>query len=291
MVNVLFVGIDRGSSDNTNTDTMLLASFDPRTERIVMISLPRDVTNVPLYSGGTWRRKINTFYHYAAFHPDEYPGGGMDALVRQMEYLIGVPIHYYASIEIDGFRRIIDLVGGVDVVLEQAINDPTYQHTPDETGFFMQPGPHHLDGATALAYVRSRHGPGGSDFARARRQQQVILALRERLHDPAVFLNLPALLDAGAQMVRTDVPPHRLSELMALVQASEGAEARHIVLGPQRFAERIPPAETGGLYALRLKMEAVAAMSLSLFGNESRYAREGVPPDPEQDPGDGLPIR
>jgi polyisoprenyl-teichoic acid--peptidoglycan teichoic acid transferase len=278
MINVLFVGIDRGLMDNTNTDTILLASFDPRTDRIVMISLPRDTAQVPLYSGGTWNGKINALYHYAVANPGEFPDGGMGTLVRQMEFLIGVPIHYYASIEMAGFWGMIDLVGGVDVVLERPIRDPVYHHTPGERGFFMDPGPHHLDGRTALAYVRSRHGPGNSDYVRARRQQQVLLGLRERLHDPAVLLNMPALLDAASEMVRTDVPLDRIPEFVELVQASAGAEAENYVLAPRRFAERIPRDEAGGQFATRLKMDAVAALSLELFGAESRYAREEVPP-------------
>jgi polyisoprenyl-teichoic acid--peptidoglycan teichoic acid transferase len=278
MVNVLFVGIDRGLMDNTNTDTIILASFDPRTDRIVMISLPRDTAQVPLYSGGTWNAKINALYHYASSNPDEFPDGGMGTLVRQVEFLIGVPIHYYASIEMAGFWGMIDLVGGVDVVLERPINDPVYHHMPGERGFHMEPGPHHLDGRTALAYVRSRHGPGNSDYVRARRQQQVLLGLRERLHDPAVLLNMPALLDAASEMVRTDVPLDRIPEFVELVQASAGAEAENYVLAPRRYAERIPRAEANGQFATRLKMDEVAALSLELFGAESRYAREELPP-------------
>lgn len=289
MVNVLFVGIDRGANANANTDTMMLASFDPRTDQIVMLSIPRDTAQVPLYSGGVWNRKINALYHYAATHPDEFPDGGMGTLVREVEYLVGVPIDYYASIEIGGFRQLIDEVGGVDVVLERPINDPTYQHGPDEIGFYMEPGPHHLDGETALAYVRSRHGPGGSDFERARRQQQVLLALRDRVRDPNVVLNLPNLLDAVGETVRTDVPLDRAPELLELVQASQGAEARTIVLGPRRFAQRIPPEEFGGQYALRLNMDEVAKLSIELWGDESRYWRDGVPSDVESGR-DGPPI-
>jgi polyisoprenyl-teichoic acid--peptidoglycan teichoic acid transferase len=278
MINVLFVGIDRGLMDNTNTDTILLASFDRETDRIVMISLPRDTAQVPLYTGGTWNGKINALYHYAASNPVEFPDGGMGTLVRQVEFLIGVPIHYYASIEMAGFWGMIDLVGGVDVVLERPIRDPVYHHTPGERGFFMEPGPHHLDGRTALAYVRSRHGPGNSDYVRARRQQQVLLGLRERLHDPAVLLNMPALLEAASEMVRTDVPLDRIPEFVELVQASAGAEAENYVLAPRRFAERIPRDEAGGQFATRLKMDEVAALSLELFGDESRYASEDLPP-------------
>lgn len=280
MINVLFVGIDRGNLINTNTDTMLLASFNPQTERIVMISLPRDTAQVPLYNGGTWNRKINSLYHYAQANPEEFPDGGMGTMVREIEFLVGIPIDYYASIEMAGFWGLIDKVGGVDVVLEKPINDPVYTYH-DQPGFYLAAGPHHLDGATALAYVRSRHGPGGSDFERARRQQQLLLALRERLHDPAVLFNMPSLLDAAGEFVRTDAPLDRLPDLLDIIQASQGAEVEQIVLGPRRFAERIPPSEFGGLYGLRLNMDEVAALSISLFGAESRYALSSTRPTAE----------
>jgi len=283
LINVLFVGIDRGLMDNTNTDTILLASLDPRTDRIVMISLPRDTAQVPLYSGGTWDGKVNALYHYAEANPDEFPDGGMGTLVREMEFLVGVPIDYYASVEMAGFWEVIDLVGGVEVVLERAIADPIYSYLPERRGFYLEAGPHHLDGRTALAYVRSRYGPGNSDYVRARRQQQVLLALRQRLRDPAVLLNMPSLLDAAGQMVRTDVPFERVSEFIGLLQASGDADTRNVVLGPRRYAERVPPAEIGGQFATRLKMDEVAALSVRLFGEESRYA--GLSPAPSVTPG------
>lgn len=274
MINVLFVGIDRGTNrTNTNTDTILLASFDPRSGQIAMISIPRDTALVPLYNGRTWPRKINSLYHYAEANRDEFPDGGLGTLVREVEYLVGVPIQYYASIEMSGFWGMIDQVGGVDVCLDEPLIDPVYHLHEDRRGFEMQPGWHHLDGRTALAFVRSRHGPNNSDYQRARRQQQVLLALRERLRDPGVLLNLPALLDYAAQIVRTDVPLDRVPEFVELVQATQGAAVRNIVLGPRRFAEVIPPEEFAG-FATRLRMDEVAALSVELFGDESRYARE-----------------
>ena len=272
LINVLVVGTDREQGGALNTDTLIVASYDQRLNRVVMISLPRDTARVPMYDGRIWPGKINSLLARTDNRPDDYPAGGMGTLLAEMEFLIGVDIPYYISIDIPGFRHLIDVVGGVDVVLDRPIHDPTYQFTPDRRGFDLEAGEHHLDGATAEAYVRSRHGVGGSDFARARRQQQVLLALRDRFDDPQVLFNLPNVLDAVTPVVRTNVPLDQLPDILEVLQGSRDAEQRNIVLGPRRFAERIPPAEINGLYALRLKLDEVAALSIELFGDESHYA-------------------
>jgi LCP family protein required for cell wall assembly len=275
LINVLVVGNDRERGGALNTDSLIVASYDPDKNRVVMISLPRDTAQVPMYDGSTWHGKINSLFARASSRPDEFPAGGMGTLLAEMGYLVGIDIPYYISVDIPGFRELIDVVGGVDVVLDRPINDHTYQFTPDRRGFSLEAGEHHLDGATAEAYVRSRHGTGNSDFARARRQQQVLLALRDRFDDPQVLVNLPTVLDSITRVVRTNVPLDQLPEILQLLQGSHGAEEERIVLGPRRYAERIPPAEINGLYALRLKIDAVAALSIELFGDRSRYA--GLP--------------
>ncbi|MDP8904252.1 MAG: LCP family protein [Chloroflexota bacterium] len=277
-INVLLVGFDRGTNGPMNTDTMIFVSYDRDSEELIMISLPRDVAMVPMYDGGTWRRKINALYHYANTHPDEYPGGGMATLMREMEFLIGVPVPYYVSIDIPGFRHLLELVGGVTVDVERHICDPGYQFAPDRVGFCIEPGEQHLDPQMAEAYVRARHGTAGGDFGRARRQQQVILALRQKLDDPLLIGRLPEIVEATADFIRTNVPLESLPEVIDVVARSRGANERNIVLAPRRYARQIPPSEIGGLYALSLKMDAVAELSIELFGSLSRYAQSSPAP-------------
>ena len=108
----------------------------------------------------------------------------------------------------------IDSVGGVDIDVTQPIDDPEY----DNVGFSSASDAHHLDGKTALAYVRSRKGLGDSDFTRAIRQQQVLVALRDAVtQDGSVLWKLPGLMDAVGDAVRTDMPPARLPQLAALM--------------------------------------------------------------------------
>jgi len=283
-VTILFVGRDSGSGpDSGRTDTLQVASLDTRSGELVMISVPRDTGQMPLYNGGTWDQKINALMSAAQRQPERFPDGGIGTLVRQIEYIVGIPIDYYATIDFRGFVRLVDMVGGVDVVLDRPIRDATYWHDPQTRGFFMEPGEHHLDGATALAYVRSRHGPGNSDFQRARRQQQVLLALRDKIDDPGVLANLPAIIDAASAMVRSDVSLNRLPEIVGLLQTSADAEVDTYVLQPRKYAEVVPRSEIGNVYMIRLKMDAVAELSIELFGDESRYAQEqGPSPRPSE---------
>lgn len=266
LVNVLLVGVDSGPDRaHALTDTLIVASFNPDTNEIVMISVPRDTGRIPLFDGTTYNPRINSLLGHFRRNPETYPNGGIETLKRQMGHLIGIPIHYYAVTNMAGLREVVDLVGGVTVTLDHSIAD-------SRMGLFMEPGRHHLDGERALMYVRSRYGPGNSDFVRARRQQQVIRALAERGRDPAVVVRLPEVLEAGAQLVRSDAPVDQLPEILDLLERSEGAPTTQIVLSPRQYARRIPPAEVGGRYMIELRMDALAALSVELFGQESRYA-------------------
>lgn len=271
-INILLTGIDAASNrTNELTDTLLIVSVDPKTGQIALISFPRDITRFPRYDGGTFNGKINSFMSNARRHPDEFPDGPLTSLVRQMSFLLGAPIHYYAAIDLAGFRRMIDLVGGVTVDNQRAINDPRYDWLDGTHGFKLSAGKHHLDGRTALAYVRSRQGVGDNDFNRARRQQQVLLALREQLTKPENLPKIPDLLDAAGDTIRTNFPSERVGEMIDLAQRVDTSSVRQVVLGPRKYADVPPPSETGGIYELRLKMDALAAFSIEIFGTSSRY--------------------
>lgn len=271
-VTIAFLGRDGGTASQDHLiDSLQIVSYRPRDGQLVFISVPRDTSQLPFYSGGTWPARINALMSCAEAHPDEYPDGGIGTLRRQLEHVIGIPIDYHALVDHAGFVELVDAVGGVRVYLDREIDDDWYWQDGRQTGFHMQPGWHHLDGVTALAYTRSRHGPGGSDFRRAQRQQQVLLALRDRINDPAVLANLPTVIGIASDYVRTDVPLDRLPEIAWLIQSTNEANVERHVLQPERYAQQIPREETNGLYMTRLKMDAVAELSIRLFGAQSRY--------------------
>ena len=275
-VTFLLTGVDSGHDRaHALTDTMLVASVDRQTKQAVMLSIPRDISNFPLYSGGRFRGKINSLMSAAGNDPKRFPDGPVLTLTREIGYLIGVPINYYAAINLDGFQKMVDLVGGVDIDNPKWINDPLYDWFDGTSGFKLSPGHHHLDGRNALAYVRSRQGVGDSDFTRAARQQQVLVALRAKLGTAALLEKLPDLLKVAAKTIRTDFPPGEVREYLELANdVSDKSIERH-VLGPP-YAVHPPNSTTGGTYTLAFDFKKLSKLSIKLFGDDSAY-KSGPP--------------
>lgn len=269
-VTILLVGLDNTHGEAyALTDTLIVASFDPRQGSLVMISLPRDTGHLPFYRGGEFAPRINVLRQYAVRDPASYPDGPMGTLVNEMSYLVGVPIDYYATIGISGFGQLIDAVGGVDIDAVR-VNDPGYQFSATEIGFSVEPGWHHFDGKNGTAYARSRHG--SSDYQRAARQQQLLLALRDKLGDPFVLTNLPQILEAVSTIIRTDAPLDRLPDILTIVLNSALANTRNIVLAPPRYASGYRNEFDLPTNMNQLNMDAVKELSIELFGAESRYS-------------------
>jgi polyisoprenyl-teichoic acid--peptidoglycan teichoic acid transferase len=272
-INILITGVDSGHDrDHALTDTLMVASIDPATHKVALLSFPRDISNFELWDGRTFTGKINSLMTYSRMNPSKFPdGGGLPALAREVGYLSGVPIQYFASINLDGFEKMINLVGGVDVVNPKAIDDPMYDWFDGTQGFQLAAGPVHLNGRIGLAYVRSRYGVGDSDFTRAARQQQVLAALRTKLTNPSVLVRLPDLLDAAASTIRTNFPTNRVDELLGIAKDVKDGDIRKVVLGPP-YSIHPPTNTTDGIYTLRFDMAKVAALSVELFGSDSRYS-------------------
>jgi LCP family protein required for cell wall assembly len=226
-----------------------------------------------MYSGGVYHGKINALMTDADKHRDKYPDGGLTTLTKELGFLLGVPIHYYAAINLDGFETMIDRVGGVTITNASAINDPTYGgwKQPGRIGFQLSKGTHTLNGESALAYVRSRKGAGNNDFERARRQQQLLVALEKKLSDPSMLAKLPQLLEDATRTITTSFPPERLGDMLALGRTIDDRTIVKKVLGPP-YAVR--PA-TAPDYRLNIVADRLAKLSIDLFGADSRYAATG----------------
>ncbi len=272
-VNVLLVGVDSAPGRTTAlTDTMLVVSLDTNGTRSAMVSIPRDLYGVLLPSGQPYNRKLNSLMAYADARPDEFPLGGVGTLKATIGRLLGVPIHYFAAINLLGFKDAVDAIGGVDITVTRAINDPTYNDEYGKrVGFYLQPGTYHMDGRTALAFVRSRKGVGDSDFTRADRQQQLLTALREQLTAGNLLLTLPALLDAVKNTIATDVPGNRFALLAQAVQEADMSRLERIVLQPPEYMRADPFSSAG--YILIPDFEAIRAVG------ESLLAEPTVPPE------------
>lgn len=186
--NFLLAGVGGAEHDGSNlTDTLILASLDQKTKTVKMLSLPRDLYIDDKITGGQRINKIyDTYLNKYKNSPE-----AMQRLGQTITDLTGIPVHYTVKVNFNGFVRIVDALGGVDLTVENAIHDPYYPR--GETIYFetfsLAAGPQHLDGETALKFARSRKTT--SDFDRAKRQQQLLSAIKEKA------LNLNLLSDPG----------------------------------------------------------------------------------------------
>ncbi len=267
-INVLLVGVDKLPDRSASlTDTMIVASLDPIGKTVSMLSLPRDMVNVPLGNGDVYGPKLNSLMSFAERNPDTFPKGGMRTLEDAAGTLLDIPIHYYARIDFIGFIAMVDAVGGVDIDVKRTLRAKHYDGYGLTTpGFRLTKGIHHLTGAEALAYARIRKGAGETDFTRAGRQQEVIVALRSSVSSGgSLFWRLPTLLDAVANTIRTDVPTARLPELAAIVDEVRSRDVVRVVIGHPLVAAA--NTEFGSSQVPNLeKIRAVAARLFSTPG-------------------------
>ena len=255
-VNILLVGIDSGvGRDHALTDTMLVVSMDSD-GTTAMVSVPRDLVNAPLPDGEPYPRKLNSLLQTASADPTGYPLGGVATLKATIGNLLGVPIHYFAAVDMAGFRQVIDAIGGVEVAVGTAVADPVHNVYLDSGRVFM-------DGELALRYVRSRFGVGNNDFVRAGRQQEVIAAVRAKLTATNVITALPGLLNAVQSTIATDVPSDRIPELAELAQNADMGSVERAVIDPPQYVT--PATGAGGAYILVPDLDAIRALGQMLL--------------------------
>jgi len=224
--NILILGM--GGTNHPGgllSDTMIVLSINYSDKKIGMISVPRDLW-VPI--SGFGHAKINEAYSDGENAKKNTGGGGVLAS-RTIENVLGLPIHYYVRLDFEGFKKIVDTVGGVDVYVEKAINDPFYPAADmiHYAPFQISAGQHHLDGATALKYARSRETT--SDFDRSRRQMQVMLAVKEKVTTAGLLASpskIADLINILGDHIRTNMQP---SEIRALFDISKSLDTTNII--------------------------------------------------------------
>jgi polyisoprenyl-teichoic acid--peptidoglycan teichoic acid transferase len=238
-VNMLVMGLDYRdweSGDYARTDTMILFSIDPVSKTAGFMSIPRDMwVNIP----GFDYAKINTAYYLGEAY--KLPGGGPALAIQTVENFLGVPINYYAQVDFAAFEKFIDELGGVEVdVPEEIIVDPLGKHNTTT----LQPGKQLLSGPIALAYARNRHTDGG-DFDRAARQQQVILAIFDRITSlnmlPTLIARSGALYQELSDGVHTNLTLQQVIQLGTLALQIKKDNIRHGVIGPDSVYNATSP--------------------------------------------------
>jgi len=234
-INILLMGIGGADHEGGNlTDTMILLTFKPSTKQVALLSLPRDMY---VKEAGVGWTKINAVNAYAEA---KNPGSGGETTRNFINSLLNTNVDYYVTIDFSGFEKLIDEFGGVDIYVDNDLVDYQYPILGKENDWpiasryeilNIKKGWHHFDGATALKYARSRHALGneGSDFARSKRQQKVLIALKDKVTQFNYLLNpskISSLMDAYSKNVSTNL---QMWEILKLGKLAQEADVAHPV--------------------------------------------------------------
>ena len=256
-ITVLLMGVDERSQENGpwRTDTLMLLTLDPVTLQAGVLSIPRDLwVPIPGYSDG----RINTAHFLGELygHPDGGPG-----LAREtVEYNLGVQINYFVRVNFSAFVTLVDQIGGVDIYVEETINDPTYpDYNYGYDPLYIEAGWHHFDGELALKYARTRHS--SNDFDRARRQQQVLSALLERITSleliPDLAKNAPQIYKIIGSGVVTDLALDQVLALANIAVNVDRSAIRYGVIDENATQAWVTPEGAQVLIPLREEMRKV----------------------------------
>ncbi|HEX2625999.1 MAG TPA: LCP family protein [Candidatus Limnocylindrales bacterium] len=240
-LNILLIGADEQNGGH-NTDTMITVSIDPQSGQVVMFTLPRDTVDVPVPPGSArnvfgslYSGKINSFFVAARASNSAFPGPrdqrGYTGLKAILGNLYGLDIKYYVEVNFDGFRQVVDALGGVTVNVQVPVLDDNFpQPGGHRERLFVPAGMQHMTGAEALEYARSRKST--SDFERGARQQRIIVSLRQQMDIASVLKNINPLAAAIGQSVRTDIPRELVPQLLGLADKVDTRSIRSVIFTP-----------------------------------------------------------
>jgi LCP family protein required for cell wall assembly len=223
-INILLLGVDQRPDEEGpwRSDTIIIVTVDPRSMTAGALSIPRDLyVEVPGYD----EQRINMAHFLGdAYH---YPGGGTGLAMKTIEYNFGIPMHYYIRVNFQGFRDIVDYLGGVTINVDKEIWDHRY---PDGqygyTTIHIPAGRQLMDGRMTLQYARTRHS--GTDFDRLRRQQEVLMAIRSKALRLDLIPKIPMLASTLGYTVKTNL---QLGEVITLAQIASQIDAEDIRFG------------------------------------------------------------
>ncbi len=256
-VNFLLIGSDRRPGGSFRTDTMVIAILRPNEGQVSLISIPRDLwVSIP----GWENQRINTAYQHGV--SVGYPGGGPGLLKETILYNLGIRIDHTAMVEFDGFRQIVDTLGGVDVPVscpytDWRLIDPSYDPENENNWYLYTTGPGvvHMDGDLALWYARSRQK--SSDFDRGRRQQEVLRALFTQALQTGTVTRIPELYNDLRSTVETDLSLADLLQLAVYAPKMTNADIRSYYIRPPYVNSWITE---GGAYVLLPNEDALQQM-------------------------------
>jgi LCP family protein required for cell wall assembly len=269
----LLLGLDSTwDLSSQNTDVILVATINKDTKQVSMLSVPRDLwVYIPNYG---WSR-INVAHKIG--HRTGYPGGGVGLLAEVLRINLGIPsIDHWARIDFQGFARVVDVLGGVEMTVACPVNLRYKPPTSDtEQEMVLEPGLYQMDGATALRYVRTRRGT--SDFDRARRQHQFLKAVWNQFKSPDIILKIPGLWSALSDSFQTDM---NLGDVLALAPVAldlKPQNIRSLYIGPNQVE---PWTNADGWQVLLPRPDRIQQVVARLYAptsaGENQIANEGA---------------
>ena len=205
-INIMLMGVDERDKDAGRSDTLMVASLDSDQDTLSLLSIPRD-TRVKINRHGY--DKINAAYAY----------GGRELSKNTVESLLGIDINHYVIVNTHTFVDLIDAIGGIDIDVEKRMK---YEDPWDDDGGLvidLKPGMQHMDGKTAVTYVRYRDEEG--DAGRVRRQQHFIRACLDKLSSPSTVMKLPEIINTARKAVKTDLTVGQMIELASTIKNAE----------------------------------------------------------------------
>jgi LCP family protein required for cell wall assembly len=247
------------------TDSIMVVSIQPianHPPQVAEISIPRDwYVRIPLKNGQATDQRINFAYAAGILGEGPEPASSVDAGAAVadplIEHLLGVGINYFVGVNFDAFKQAVNAVGGINIDVPTGFTDYQYPAGECDLGncayetVRFRAGEQHMTGATALIYARSRHGNNGqgSDFARSRRQQQIIVALRSQLESIGGIGQLPDVISALGDNVMTNLTISDAEALYGLVQGVNPATIEHVSIDDSNFLYDCQyPTKCGGYY-------------------------------------------
>ncbi|PIW17397.1 MAG: hypothetical protein COW33_06615, partial [Anaerolineae bacterium CG17_big_fil_post_rev_8_21_14_2_50_57_27] len=256
-VTFALLGSDTRGGRSFRTDTIVIAALRPKSGQVTLISIPRDLwVYVPSYG----MQRVNTAYEFGDIN--HYPGGGPASLKDTLLYNLGIRIDHLAMVDFDGFRQIVDTLGGVDVPVACAYTDwhlidPSYDPYNENNWslYTVGPGVVHMDGDLSLWYARSRKK--SSDFDRGRRSQEVLRAIYSRALQAGVITKIPQLYNDLNYAVTTDLGLPDLLQLAPLALHLTNADIRSYYIGKSLVTGWMTP---GGASVLLPNGPAIQAM-------------------------------
>jgi LCP family protein required for cell wall assembly len=280
-LNILLVGVDE-QGGGFNTDTMIVVSIDPQTNQVVMFQLPRDTVDVPTppgpaqgVFGSVYTGKINSFAANANRN-DLFPGNrknhiaGLNGLKAILGNLYGLDIKYFVQVNFEGFRNVVDALGGVTINVQVPVLDDNFpQAGGKRLRLFIPAGIQHMNGREALEYARSRKST--SDFERAARQQRVLVSLREQADLGEALKNIDTLAAAISTSVRTDIPVELVPQLLGLADRIGSRSIRSVIFTPPFYQTECLNCPPRG-YIIQPKVDRIRAAVAQAFNVDPNFA-------------------